>query len=76
MATGAAQVSENRRIPRAFRTLAHEARAAGWHIHPLRGGHMIWRAPGGAQVYSSSSPSDWRAPRKLRAALRRAGLFC
>jgi hypothetical protein len=62
------------KVPREFRGLADEARAAGWHIQPLGGGHLIWRAPTGAWVYSSSSPSDWRAPRKLRAALRRAGL--
>jgi hypothetical protein len=70
----AAAVSHNMRIPRDFRTLAHEARQAGWHISPLRGGHMIWRAPSGAWVYSSSTPSDWRAPRKLRTDLRRHGL--
>jgi hypothetical protein len=35
-------MSDNMRA-RDFRTLAHEARLAGWQIHPLRGGHMIWR---------------------------------
>jgi hypothetical protein len=64
------------RIPRDFRALAAQARGAGWTISSLGNQHLVWRSPQGGWVYSSSSPSDWRAPHKLRAALRRAGLPC
>ena len=61
---------------RDFKPLVHQAQEAGWHLEMLGNGHMRLVAPGGQWVYMSASPSDWRAPRKLRAALRRAGLFC
>jgi len=55
--------------------LIHVARKAGWSVHQRPGGHLCWRAPGGgAQVFSASSPSDWRAQANLKAILRRAGL--
>jgi len=55
--------------------LIHVARKAGWSVQKRHGGHLCWRSPGrGAQVFSASSPSDWRANSNLRACLRRAGL--
>jgi len=48
----------------------------GWSVEQRRGGHLCWRSPGrGVQVFSASSPSDWRANLNLRASLRRAGLI-
>lgn len=55
--------------------LVEAARKAGWDVTMRHGGYLCWRAPGGgAQVFSGSSPSDWRAQANLKAILRRAGL--
>ena len=55
--------------------LVHAARKAGWSVHQRHGGHLCWRAPGrGVQVFSASSPSDWRNLANVRASLKRAGL--
>jgi len=61
-------------VPRPWRRLAAHAIAAGWTIRPTRRGHLLWTAPTGARVITSSTPSDPRAVRNHRAALRRAGL--
>jgi hypothetical protein len=63
-------------VPRDFRPLAQRAQEAGWEVEQLGNNHFRWRSPTGEWVYMSATPSDWRAPRKLRAALRRAGLCC
>lgn len=62
------------RIPRDMCPLAERARAQGWPVAWCPGGHLRWSSPAGALVYSSGSPSDWRAVHKLRADLRRHGL--
>jgi len=55
--------------------LIHAARKAGWSVQKRHGGHLCWRAPGrGVQVFSASSPSDWRNVRNVKACLRRHGL--
>ncbi len=55
--------------------LIRRAVRQGWSVQQRPGGHLCWRAPGrGAQVFSASSPSDWRAQANLKAILRRAGL--
>jgi len=55
--------------------LIRRAVRQGWSVQQRSGGHLCWRAPGrGAQVFSASSPSDWRAQANLKAILRRAGL--
>ena len=59
-----------------FTALARLARAAGWRVETTNGNHMRWVPPVGGTIYSSSSPSDWRAIAKHRALLRRAGLDC
>jgi hypothetical protein len=47
----------------------------GWSVEQRPGGHLCWRPPGrGVQVFSASSPSDWRNLANLKASLRRAGL--
>jgi hypothetical protein len=62
------------KIPRDVRPLAQRARAQGWHVCACSGGHIRWSSPAGGFVISSATPSDRRAPRNLRRALRRHGL--
>lgn len=62
-----------------FEQIAREARAQGWLVEKRKkSSHLCFRSPqGGAEpalIFSSSTPSDWRAVHKLRAQLRRAGL--
>jgi len=55
--------------------LIHVARKAGWSVQKRHGGHLCWRPPGrGVQVFSASSPSDWRNVQNLKASLWRHGL--
>ena len=62
------------KLPECYRQLARTARAAGWEITRRRGGHLAWRSPSGAVVFTPGSPSDWRGIRNDIAELRRAGL--
>lgn len=57
-----------------YRALILAAESQGWTIEPTKGGHLRWKPPSGGPIFSSASPSDWRASKKLRAQLRRAGL--
>lgn len=59
---------------RDFRDLAQLALAQGWEINKTNGGHLRWKAPAGALIFSASTPSDRRAVANLRSQLRRAGL--
>ncbi len=61
-------------IPRLWRDLARHAQTAGWTIRRTRNSHLVWTSPAGARLVTSCSPSDRRAVRNHRAALRRAGL--
>jgi hypothetical protein len=56
------------------RRLAAVAERAGWTVEPTRSGHLRFRGPDGQVVVHSTTSSDWRAARNLRAQLRRAGL--
>jgi len=62
------------KLPECYRELARAARAAGWTITRRRGGHLAWRSPSGAVVFTPASPSDRRSVRNNAAELRRAGL--
>jgi hypothetical protein len=62
------------KLPECYRELARAARAAGWDITRRRSGHLAWRSPSGAVVFTPATPSDWRAARNSVADLRRAGL--
>lgn len=49
----------------------------GWRVEYTKGGHLKWFPPVGTEfVVSSSTPSDYRAIKNLRAMLRRHGLVC
>jgi hypothetical protein len=56
-----------------IRPIAKKARKQGWEIERTRGGHTLWISPGGARLYTSSTPSDGRAFKNFVAELRRAG---
>ncbi len=48
----------------------------GWSVEQRRGGHLCWRPPGrGVQVFSATTPSDWRSLANVKASLKRAGLI-
>lgn len=54
--------------------LARHAEAAGWTVDKTRNNHIVFAAPTGQKVFTSSTPGDKRATKNLRAQLRRAGL--
>lgn len=56
------------------RQLIRAAEAQGWAVSRTRGGHLRWRAPSGALVFTASTPSDWRALANILSYLRRNGL--
>jgi len=56
---------------KALDTLAREYRRQGWVVEISPGGHMRWRSPGGALVFSASTPSDRRSIANHVARLRR-----
>ena len=54
--------------------LAEQAESAGWTVGKTRNNHIVFAAPTGQKVFTSSTPGDKRATKNLRAQLRRAGL--
>ncbi len=44
----------------------------GWQVLRTRGGHLRFRKPGCAPIFTSSTPSDWRAYKNALAMLVRA----
>lgn len=61
-------------LPRDLRDLGKRAMAAGWEITRTRNLHFRWKAPSGALVFTSGTPSDHRTLRNVQSLLRRAGL--
>jgi hypothetical protein len=61
-----------------LQTIVNAALEAGWTVTLTRNGHLRWhnpRAPAGRRLYfSSQTPSDTRALRKIRSDLTRRGL--
>jgi predicted RNA binding protein YcfA (HicA-like mRNA interferase family) len=49
-----------------------QAEAHGWRVQPTRGGHWRLLHPDGGIIVMSSTPSDCRALRNMRAQMRRA----
>lgn len=63
------QVTSNKDLRRILRKLADQ----GWEIIQRKAGHLKLVAPCGQAYFTGSSPSDFRALRKLTADLRRMG---
>ena len=57
-----------------LKELRRAAEEQGWVVAPTRKSHLAWRSPSGYLVISSSTPSDRRAIKNLRAFLTRQGL--
>lgn len=54
-----------------YREVAQIAAELGWDTELQRSGHIKFTRPGCRPVYTSSTPSDVRVPRNLRAKLAR-----
>jgi hypothetical protein len=67
-------MSPFKKLPHGWRKLAAAALRAGWRIERTQGGHFKWSPPIGRIIYTSSTPSDHRAMRNVRADLKREGL--
>lgn len=57
-----------------FKDFERAALSQGWGVSKTNGSHIRFRAPTGALVFASSTPSDRRAYYKCRSVLRKAGL--
>jgi hypothetical protein len=60
------------KIPPDMRKLARQARRQGWTVTMTNKCHWRWEAPDGRVVITSSSPSDYRAAKKVKCQLRLA----
>lgn len=56
-----------------FQRVIREAQRQGWSVERTNGGHVRFRNPAGQSYFTGSSPSDFRAVRKLVADLRKMG---
>lgn len=65
---------KRRVLPAQLRPLHDLATAQGWTVTVRRNGHLRWRHPSGAQVFTSATTSDWRAVHKIKRDLRNNGL--
>lgn len=59
---------------RELRALARAAERQGWSVERTRNNHLKWKPPQGQYYVSSSTPSDHRALRNIRAHLIQRGL--
>lgn len=62
------------KVPKDLRDVQRAAEAAGWTVTATRKHHLKWTAPGGAMVFSSSTPSCSRNKQNTLKDLRRYGL--
>lgn len=69
-------MSSDRRLSpdRDMRALIKKALSQGWAVEKRNNNHLKWTSPNGFVYYSSSTPSDFRAIRKIAHGLRREGL--
>lgn len=56
-----------------FKELLKRLEAEGWTVELKTSGHRKLTSPTGAVVFTSSSPSDFRAIRNVERDLKRAG---
>ena len=61
-------------LPREWKPLLEAAIKANWMVEKTNGNHIRWKAPSGATVFTSCSPSDHRAMLNARSPFRRQGL--
>lgn len=62
-------------VHRELKPLVKAAEKQGWTLGYTRRGHLKIVPPaGGAPIYASSTPSDWRSVKNTAAMLRRAGV--
>jgi len=57
-----------------MKRLIQAAEAAGWVVSRTKKNHLKFKAPSGAIVIASSTPSDHRSLKNTRAELHRHGL--
>jgi hypothetical protein len=63
------------RVPRELRPLVLAAVEAGWTVERTGGGHLRFKSPSGALVFTPSTPGGGRRSiENCRAELRRKGL--
>lgn len=62
------------KIPKEYRPIAKVARSQHWKITPTKNGHLMWMSPGGAKVFTPSTPSDWRSLPNVIRKLKHKGL--
>jgi hypothetical protein len=62
------------KLPKEYQELLKLAEQQGWTVVRRNNTHLAWVSPTGAKVYSSATPSDWRAVLNLKRDLRRYGL--
>ncbi|SDI35769.1 hypothetical protein SAMN05216588_11586 [Pseudomonas flavescens] len=65
-------LSTGRRCGKSLLHLLVYAANNGWTARRTRGGHVRFQKPGCTPVFTSSTPSDWRAYRNALAMLVRA----
>lgn len=63
------------KIPQQLRPLARQAAAEGWVITRTGGGHLRWKPPEGAPVFTGSTPKRFgHGDMNTRGQLAKAGL--
>lgn len=55
-----------------LRQVIVEAAAMGWSVERTRNNHLKFQMPGKRSVFTSGTPSDWRATKNALGKLRRA----
>lgn len=56
--------------------IARQAISEGWRVEIARGGHVLWFAPDGVNIVTSSLTGSPRGWANHKSALRRLGLSC
>jgi hypothetical protein len=57
---------------RALVALAESLGGVGATIADTKGNHLVIKLPNGSRVYTSATPSDWRADRRIKTEIRRS----
>jgi len=57
-----------------FKELLGTAKDQGWQVFVRTNNHLAWVSPTGAKVFSSRTPSDYRAIKNLMKDLKHNGM--